>query len=60
MYPERIDNGQLYPGLDRLVEKGLITKRAKPSDKRREEYALTGQEKWTVNEYARFIQDIAD
>lgn len=58
LYPEPINHGRLYPGLDQLVEKGLITKQTKPSDKRRNEYATVGRGDWAVEEYYQFLHDI--
>ncbi|WP_227357562.1 helix-turn-helix transcriptional regulator [Haladaptatus salinisoli] len=58
LYPEPINHGRLYPGLDRLVEKGLISKQTKASDKRRNAYATVGRGEWAVEEYHRFIHDI--
>ena len=58
IYPEPINHGRLYPGLDRLVEKGLISKQTKASDKRRNAYATVGRGDWAVEEYHRFMHDI--
>ncbi|MFH5802009.1 helix-turn-helix transcriptional regulator [Haladaptatus sp. CMAA 1911] len=58
IYPEPINHGRLYPGLDRLVEKGLISKQTKESDKRRNAYATVGRGDWAVEEYHRFMHDI--
>ena len=58
LYPEPINHGRLYPGLDRLVEKGLISKQTKASDKRRNAYATVGRGDWAVEEYHRFMHDI--
>ena len=58
LYPEAINHGRLYPGLDRLAEKGLITKQTKESDKRRNEYAMTGRGEWATEEYSQFVQDM--
>ena len=58
LYPEPINHGRLYPGLDRLVEKGLISKQTKASDKRRNAYATVGRGEWAVEEYYQFMRDI--
>ncbi|WP_227379089.1 helix-turn-helix transcriptional regulator [Haladaptatus halobius] len=58
LYPEPINHGRLYPGLDQLVEKGLISKQTKTSDKRRNAYATVGRGEWAVEEYYRFMHDI--
>ncbi|WP_266081587.1 helix-turn-helix transcriptional regulator [Haladaptatus caseinilyticus] len=58
LYPEPINHGRLYPGLDRLVEKGLISKQTKASDKRRNVYATVGRGDWAVEEYYQFLHDI--
>ena len=58
LYSEPINHGRLYPGLDRLAEKGLITKQTKESDNRRNEYAITGRGKWAAEEYSQFVQDM--
>jgi DNA-binding PadR family transcriptional regulator len=58
LYPEPINHGRLYPGLDRLVEKGLITKQTKASDKRRNAYSTVGRGDWAVEEYYQFLHDI--
>ena len=56
LYPGAINHGRLYPGLDRLVEKGLITKQIMESDNRRNEYAITGRGEWATEEYSQFVQ----
>ncbi|WP_227377572.1 helix-turn-helix transcriptional regulator [Haladaptatus halobius] len=58
LYPEPINHGRLYPGLDRLVEKGLITKQTKASDKRRNAYSTVDRGDWAVEEYYQFLHDI--
>lgn len=58
LYPEAINHGRLYPSLDRMVESGLISKQTKESDKRRNEYALTGRGEWVAEEYLRFVQEM--
>ena len=58
LYPEAINHARLYPGLDRPVEKGLITKQAKESDNRRNEYAMTGRGEWAAEEYRQFVQNM--
>lgn len=58
LYPEEINHGRLYPSLDRLVESGLISKQTKESDKRRNEYALSGRGQWVTEEYFRFVQEM--
>ena len=58
LYPEAINHGRLYPGLDRLAEKGLITKQTKESDNRRNEYAITGRGEWATEEYSQFVQNM--
>lgn len=58
LYPEEINHGRLYPSLDRMVESGLISKQTKESDKRRNEYALTGRGEWVAEEYLRFVREM--
>ena len=60
LYPEAINHGRLYPGLDRLAEKGLITKQTKESDNRRNEYAITGRGEWATEEYSQFVQNMLE
>ena len=58
LYPEEINQGRLYPSLDRMVESGLISKQTKESDKRRNEYALSGRGQWVAEEYHRFVREM--
>ena len=58
LYPEDINQGRLYPSLDRMVDSGLISKQTKESDKRRKEYALTGRGEWVAEEYLRFVREM--
>lgn len=57
-YPEEINQGRLYPSLDRMVDSGLISKQTKESDKRRKKYALTGRGEWVAEEYLRFVREM--
>lgn len=58
LYPEEINHGRLYPSLDRMVDSGLISKQTKESDKRRNEYALSGRGQWVAEEYLRFVREM--
>jgi DNA-binding PadR family transcriptional regulator len=58
LYPEEINQGRLYPSLDRMVDSGLISKQTKESDKRRKAYALTGRGEWVSEEYRCFVREM--
>lgn len=50
-----LNPGKLYPNLDRLNEKGLVTK--EPINDRANEYALTRRGERAVGDYARYVID---
>ena len=58
LYPEAINHERLYPGMDRFAEKGLITKRTKENDNRRNEYTMAGRGEWAADEYSPFVQNM--
>jgi DNA-binding PadR family transcriptional regulator len=53
---ESINNGRLYPNLDRLVGKGLIEKQIRATDGRTNEYRLTLSGRTALRNHAKRVE----
>lgn len=54
-YNEPINHGRLYPNLDTLVERGLVSKGRK--DSRTNEYRVTGRGRRELEAYREWVND---